>query len=62
LFGGDIPFQEQQNLDGDGTALAASAFAEGFVEVIGDVFDVKSSPKDILGKSYADTRAMLVSS
>jgi len=45
LFGGDIPFQEQQNLGGDGTALAASALAEGFVEVIGDVFDVKSSPR-----------------
>jgi len=61
-LGGDILFQEHQNLGGDGTALAASALAEGFVEVIGDVFDVKSSHRDILGKSYADTREMLVSS
>jgi len=55
-------FQEQQNLGGDGTALAASALAEGFVEVIGDVFDVKSSHRDILGKLYVDTREMLVGS
>ena len=55
-FGGNVLPQQFQDFGGDGTALAAGAFAERFVEIIGDIFDVKRGHRERLGKAQDSAR------
>jgi len=38
LFGGNVGFQQRQNFGGDGTAASPGAPAEGFIQILGNVF------------------------
>jgi small subunit ribosomal protein S16 len=50
--------EEHQNFGGDGAALGASPLAESFVEIIGDIFDIKSGHRDVLGIVYGNARKL----
>jgi small subunit ribosomal protein S16 len=51
-------FEKHQDFGGDGPTLGAGPLAESFIEVIGDVFDVKRSHRDILGIAYGNARRL----